>query len=216
MKALFLFAFLALPLAAERDFLTADEADQIRETSQDPNARLKLYIHFAKQRMDLVKSMLSKEKAGRSILVHDALDDYSHIIDALDDVVDDALKHKTDLKAGLALVKAGEESMLADLEKIQENHPKDVARYEFALTQAIETTSDSLDLSKQDLGKRTADVEAKDEREKKELESMNKSDEAKAKEKEQGAEKKPAEAPAGGRRKVPTLRRPGEQVPPQK
>jgi hypothetical protein len=215
MKALFVFAFLALPLAAERDFLTADEADQIRETSQDPNARLKLYVHFARQRLDLVKTMLAKDKAGRSALVHDALDDYSHIIDALDDVVDDALKHKADLKLGLAVVKSGEESMLTDLEKIRDSHPKDVARYEFSLTQAIETTNDSLDLSKQDLGKRTADVEAKDAREKRELESMNKSEEAKAKEKEQGEDKKPAEAPLGGRRKVPTLRRPGEQAPPQ-
>jgi hypothetical protein len=212
MKALFLFAFLALPLAAERDFLTADEADQIRETSQDPNARLKLYIHFAKQRMDLVKSMLSKEKAGRSILVHDALDDYQHIIDAIDDVIDDALKHKADLKIGLGLVKSGEAQMLADLEKIRESAPKDVARYEFALNQAIDTTNDSLELSKQDLGKRTADVEAKDARDKKELESMSKSEEAKEKEKA-GGEKKAEEAPAGGRRKVPTLRRPGEKPP---
>src|SRR5579859_3449172 len=104
MKAILLFVFLALPLAAERDFLTADEADQIRETAQDPNARLKLYVHFARQRMDLVKSMIAKDKPGRSILVHDALDDYAHIIDALDDVVDDALKHKADLKVGLGLV----------------------------------------------------------------------------------------------------------------
>jgi hypothetical protein len=214
MKALFLLAFLALPALAERDFLTADEAGQIRETSQDPNARLKLYVHFAKQRLDLVKTMLSKDKAGRSILVHDALDDYAHIIDAMDDVVDDALKHQADLKIGLAAVQAGEASMLADLEKIRDKAPKDMARYEFALTQAIETTNDSLDLAKQDLGKRTADVEAKDAREKKELESMSKSDEAKEKEKQQGAEKK-SEEPAGGRRKVPTLRRPGEQAPPQ-
>jgi hypothetical protein len=215
MKTLFLFAFLALPLAAERDFLTADEADQIRETAGDPNARLKLYVHFAKQRLDLVKSMLAKEKAGRSILVHDALDDYSHIIDAIDDVVDDALKHKAELKLGLTAVQTGEGQMLADLEKIRDSHPKDLARYEFALAQAIETTSDSLDLSKKDLGVRTADVEAKDAREKKELESMNKSEEAKAKEKEQGEEKKAAEAPAGGRRKPPTLRRPGEKPPQQ-
>ena len=86
--------------------------------------------------------------------------------------------------------------MLADLEKIRENSPKDMARYEFALTQAIETTNDSLELSKQDLGKRTADVEAKDAREKKDLESMSKSEEAKEKEKA-GGEKKAAEAPPG-------------------
>ena len=212
MRPLFLLAILALPLAAERDFLTADEASQIRETAQDPNARLKLYVHFAKQRMDLVKSMLAKDKAGRSILVHDALDDYSHIIDALDDVIDDALKHKADLKIGLGLVKTGEAQMLADLEKIRENAPKDMARYEFALTQAIESTNDSLELSNQDLGKRTAEVEAREAREKKDLESMSKSEEAKEKEKA-GGEKKAAEAPAGGRRKVPTLRRPGEKPP---
>jgi hypothetical protein len=211
MKALFLFAFLALPLAAERDFLTADEADQIRETAQDPNARLKLYVHFAKQRLDLAKSLLSKDKAGRSILVHDALDDYAHIIDALDDVVDDALKHKADLKIGLGLVQAGEAQMLADLEKIRDSNPKDVARYEFALKQAIETTSDSLDLSKQDLGKRTADVEAKDQREKKELETMS---QAKDVDEKKAAEKKEA-ADSQKKRKAPTLRRPGEQATPK-
>lgn len=208
MKALFLGLLLVLPLAAERDFLTADEANQIRETAQDPNARLKLYVHFAKQRLDMVKSMLSKEKAGRSILVHDALDDYAHIIDAIDDVIDDALKHQAELKIGLSAVQSGEAAMLADLQKIRDNQPKDIARYEFSLKQAIESTSDSLDLAREDLGKRTADVKAKDERDQKEVESLTQPKDLEQKK----AEEKKAED-TQRKRKPPTLRRPGETAP---
>jgi hypothetical protein len=214
MKTLLLCAIMALPLAAQRDFLTADEADQIRETSQDPNARLKLYVHFARQRMDLVKSIMAKEKAGRSALVHDALDDYSHIIDAMDDVVDDALKHGSDIKAGLAAVQSTEKDTLAVLEKIRDSQPKDIGRYDFALRQAIETTSDSLDLAGEDLSKRTADVKAKDEKEHKDLESMSpvKDTDQKKKSDDQQSADSSSQPP---KRKPPTLRRPGEQVPPQ-
>jgi hypothetical protein len=208
MKTLLLCGLLALPLAAQRDFLTADEADQVRETSQDPNARLKLYIHFARQRLDLAKTSLAKEKPGRSILVHDALDDYSNIIDALDDVVDDALKHQADIKAGLAAVQSVEAQMLEALQKIRDSNPKDLPRYEFALRQAIDTTSDSLDLSKQDLGQRAAAVKAKEDKEHKELQSMSgEKDQKKADDQSFDA--------ASKKRKAPTLRRPGEQAPPQ-
>ena len=51
--------FAACGWAQERDFLTADEVDQVRE-AQEPNARLKLYVLFARTRLALLQQFLSK------------------------------------------------------------------------------------------------------------------------------------------------------------
>src|SRR5579872_291735 len=163
----------AAPFAAQaqRDFLTADETDQIRE-AQEPNERIALYANFAKERLDLVKNLLSKDKPGRGILIHDALEDYQHIIDALDDVADDALQRKKDIAKGLAYAAKLEKQMLPVLQKLKDDPPKDADRYEFVLRDAVNTTADSLDGASGDVEKRAAAVEARDAKEKRDTKEL--------------------------------------------
>jgi hypothetical protein len=197
---------------AHRDFLTADETDQIKE-AQEPNLRLKLYAGFARQRADMVKSLLAKEKAGRSILIHDALDDYSKIVDAMDDVADEAIGRHLDIKLGLAAVASVEEETLPVLQKAQDSHPKDLERYGFMLKQAIETTADSLEAAEEDLGQRVKDVEARQRQERKaRQEAMTPTEREAA----QATEKKVAEdeeKKQEEKKAAPTLMRPGEKQP---
>lgn len=203
---------LTVPLMAQRrDFLTTDEVEQIRE-AQEPNARVTLYAKFAKDRVDMVKSLAGKEKAGRSSQIHDALEDYTRILDALDEVTDEALARGVDLKAGLTEVAKMEREALPVLEKIRSSKPGDLDRYEFVLKTAIDTTSDSLELAEGDLGKRTREVEDRDAREKKAArDAMTPTDrEGRQAEDKAAAEKKAAEE-AKPQRRPPTLLRPGER-----
>jgi len=218
MKILLCCLLLAAPVAAQRDFLTADEIDQIKE-AQEPNLRLKLYADFAKLRVDLVRNLLGKEKPGRSILIHDTLDEYSKILDAIDTVADAASTRRTDISVGLAAVAAAEKAMLPMLKQIEESRPKDLERYEFALTQAIETTADSLDLAEEDLGKRSGEVEQRQQAQKKAAEARmtpiekegQQAGETTKKDAAKAAEEKAAED-ATPKRKPPTLLRPGEKA----
>ena len=140
-------------IAQDRDFLTPDEVDQVRE-AQDPNARLVLYVHFAKQRIDLIKQYLAKDKPGRSIFVHNTLEDYSNIIEAIDTVSDDALKRHASIDTGTIAVLNAEKEFGDALTKIQSSEPHDLNRYKFVLQQAVDTTSDSRQLAMEDSRKR--------------------------------------------------------------
>jgi hypothetical protein len=193
----------ALVFAQDRDFLTPNEVEQVRE-AQEPNERLLLYIHFAKQRMDLVQQYLAKDKPGRSIFIHNALEDYSRIIEAIDNVADDALRHNHPIDTGMVAVISAEKEFLAQLNKIQDSEPKDVDRYKFVLSDAIDTTSDSEQLSMEDSKKRGAELSADDTKEKNERESLMSTEEQKDR-------KKAANKEQDSKKKIPSLYRPGEK-----
>ncbi len=192
-------------MAQDRDFLTPNEVDQVRE-AQDPNERLTLYVHFAKERLDLIQQYLAKQKPGRSIFVHNTIEDYSKIIEAIDNVSDDALRRHAVLDKGMIAVINAEKEFLDNLNKIQNNPPPDFDRYKFVLQEALDTTSDSRQLCLEDSQKRGAELTAEDAKEKQEREAVMPS-------KEVTARKKDAAEASGEeqKKKIPSLYKPGEK-----
>ena len=189
----------------QRDFLTDDEADQIR-VAQEPNERLASYLKFARLRLELVKQAMEVEKPGRSKLIHDNLDDYTRIIEAMDAVIDDALVRKVDLQKGIALVAERDKEFLAILQQFAAKAAKDRYLFDYVLKDALEATQDSLEESQHDLRSRTQRLLDEDLRERKKRESMMTSaDVEKRKAEEKQAEEKAKKTP-----KAPTLRRKSE------
>jgi hypothetical protein len=202
------------PAFAQRDFLTSDEVEKVRE-AQEPNARLKLYVLFARQRMDQLQQLVVKEKKGRSILARDLLEDYAGIIDAIDAVSDDALKRKADIGLGTSAVTDAEKKFLTQLQNIQGSAPADLDLYNVALQDAIAATTDSMDLAGSDTGKRADELAAKDEQEKKESERIVAEEDSKGKSDgtpADGTKTADASNPDKPKRKPPTLLRPGEKL----
>lgn len=170
---LFLLCFIlaALPGAAQRDFLTTDEADQVR-LAQEPNARLMLYADFARQRVDLLEHLLAKDEPGRSSMIHETLQDYTKIVETMDVVADDALTRDVDIAEGIAAVVKAEEDFIERLGKVRKSEPKDFVRYRFVFDMAYDTTEDSLDINREDLAGRKMDVVGREEAQQREVEEL--------------------------------------------
>ena len=190
-----------------RDFLTEDEADQIRLV-QEPNERLVLYLKFARLRIELLKQTLAVEKPGRSRLLHDNLEDYGRIIEAIDIVIDDALARKLVVDKGIAAVADAEKEFLATLRAIAAKPASDAYLYNYALQDALESTQDSLEEAQQDIRARAQRVLEEDARDKKKIDSLTAATE-KEKEKRE-ADRKTVETKEKKETKAPTLRRKGE------
>lgn len=206
-----LLAAITLPARAQTDFLTDDEADQIR-LAQEPNMRIGLYLGFARQRADLLDQLFAQNKAGRSSTIHNFLEQLTQMMETVDVVIDDALKHQKELTALPDVAKTAR-SLHARLEKLRASDPPDLARFRFALDTAIDTLSDSADMAEEDLRDRIRGVETKEVELRKQRESL--ATPSSVEEARKAAEKKSAQQKSekdSKAKKRPTLIRKGETL----
>lgn len=195
-------------LPGSREFLTDYEIDVLRER-QDIKLRLEAYSKFAALRLELVEQLLAKPEPGRGAKVHRSLSEYSSIIEAIDDVIDDALLRNRDVSKALSGVLEAEQRFAARLARIAGEPQDDAWRYQFVLEDAIDITRDSAELLAEDLGARKGKLLVNEEQQRRRnLESMA----PERRKEEQRAAQKEADEEAERDRKRPSLLRPGEKL----
>ncbi len=137
------FSWLQPAQAQRREFLTDGEIYQIRE-AQEPNERLKLYVRFARERLNAAEKALAGSEASRGEMIHDNLREYDQIIDAIDRNVEQAVQRRDLARKGLELALKEEPEFLKLLESFRARNPKDLEEYRFILNQAMDTTESSI------------------------------------------------------------------------
>src|SRR6266478_10223873 len=91
--AVLLLLLLLLSIAASakrRDPLTDAEIDQLREVAMEPLKRLQLFIKFADLRLTTIGQMRDdpKQAEGRGKKIHNLLEDFTAILDEINDNLD--------------------------------------------------------------------------------------------------------------------------------
>ncbi len=129
------------------DPLTPKEIDQLRDTAQEGDERLKLYVSFARARLDLLEKIRSDPKVtDRGQETRNRLQDFLDIYDELNDNIDTFVDRKADIRKSLkAIIEADTEfqSKLRALKDAASVDKDEVKKYEFLLTNTLETVDAS-------------------------------------------------------------------------
>jgi hypothetical protein len=127
-----------------KDYLSDDEADKIRD-ADTPDARIKLYVAFAEDRLKKFDYELKRTvpEARRSEVLNGLLNGYAGCIDDGADQIQVAQNKQMDIRDGLKLMDTKEKEFLDTLEKWDKGAP-DLDDYRDTLEDAIDGTKDAI------------------------------------------------------------------------
>jgi hypothetical protein len=165
-KLILILLLLAVSASAKkRDPLTEAEVDQLREASLEPYARIKLLITFTEARLTAIDQVRVDPKLGeqRGARIHDLLEDFSSLMDEINDNLDQYETRKLDKDAvkmyhkGLKELIAADERFGLKLKAFRESTENDPAikkmlpDFRFVLQDAEDSLKSNIDAAREDV-----------------------------------------------------------------
>jgi len=144
---LLVFSITAAWGAEKGDFLTEEEADQLRD-AQDPSQRIEKYLAFSQvrvERFDDYRNRPPNPDYDVPGYLDTQLDEYIRITDALKDWIEDQFDRHNDMRAGLKKVLEMGPHQLEQLRHIEQSSDTYTAGYRKSLSDAIDDFTDALD-----------------------------------------------------------------------
>ena len=129
--------------AQEKDYLTAVEADKIRD-AETTNDRIRLFIEFADDRLKKFQYELDHPSANRHAdMLNSLLNAYVGCVDDAADLIQLGIEKQDNIRKGVDLMASRAKDFLAILEKLSTEGPeRDL--YKDNLDDAIEGTRDAM------------------------------------------------------------------------
>jgi hypothetical protein len=149
-----LLAPVAKAVAQKRDPLNEKEIDEMRETADWPDKRLEAMVGFTRVRVNAIEQLQTNAKTAkdRPMQIHDLLEDFTTLLDEIEDNIDMYGSHKADMRKGLTLLIEADSEWQLKLRRLKEQSPpEELDQYSFVLTNAIEAANDMADDARQEL-----------------------------------------------------------------
>ena len=132
-----------VPLQAQRDFLTSQEVDAIRD-EQELGKRAILYMDFAGRRLDAMKAAIASQKGGAGRSVQANLKEYISILEALETTFADGWEQRSPLEKALKQLQERGSEFLKYLQSLEPETSPGFADYRFTLEEPIVMTKEAL------------------------------------------------------------------------
>jgi hypothetical protein len=128
----------------EKDYLTALEADKIRDAENDNNERIRLFLTFAEDRLKKFQYELEHPSSNRhGEMLNSLLNAYVSCVDDAADLMQLGVEKQQNIRKGIDLMAARTKDFLAILEKISTD-AVEIDTYKDNLDDAIEGTRDAM------------------------------------------------------------------------